>query len=103
MRKGNSDPVPTDLAAELKALEVRARGGVDTGDIPEAQDWSGAVRGRFYRPVKVQKTLRLDADVVDYFSRQGAGYQTRMNAVLRAWMLSHLERTRENEREPESA
>ena len=27
--------------------------------------------------------LRLDADIVDWFKRQGKGYQTRINAVLR--------------------
>jgi len=30
--------------------------------------------------------LRIDADVVDWFRAQGSGYQTRMNAVLRAFM-----------------
>lgn len=30
-------------------------------------------------------SLRLDADVVEFFRRQGKGYQTRMNAVLRAY------------------
>jgi uncharacterized protein (DUF4415 family) len=31
-------------------------------------------------------SLRIDNDVVDWFKRQGPGYQTRMNAVLRAFM-----------------
>ncbi len=31
-------------------------------------------------------TLRLDPDVVDWFRRQGAGYQTKINAVLRAFI-----------------
>ena len=35
---------------------------------------------------KRHMTLRLDADVVDWFRAQGSGYQTRMNAVLRAYM-----------------
>ena len=86
-----------------KHLEGRMQDRVDTGDVPEVRDCSGAARGRFYRPVKVQKTLRLDADVVDYFARQGAGYQTRMNAVLRAWMLAHPDGAREDDREPERA
>jgi uncharacterized protein (DUF4415 family) len=38
--------------------------------------------------VKQQLTLRLDADVVDWFKQQGAGYQTQINAVLR----KHVER-----------
>jgi uncharacterized protein (DUF4415 family) len=35
---------------------------------------------------KRQVTLRLDEDVLDYFKRQGKGYQTRINAVLRAFV-----------------
>lgn len=35
---------------------------------------------------KQQLTVRLDRDVVDWFKAQGAGYQTRMNAVLRTYV-----------------
>ncbi|MGH8555123.1 MAG: BrnA antitoxin family protein [Gammaproteobacteria bacterium] len=35
---------------------------------------------------KEQLTVRFDADIVDWFKKQGRGYQTRMNAVLRAFM-----------------
>ena len=34
---------------------------------------------------KRQVTLRIDADVLDWFRAQGKGYQSRMNAVLRAY------------------
>ncbi|EWY38278.1 hypothetical protein N825_13805 [Skermanella stibiiresistens SB22] len=37
-------------------------------------------------PAKKQLTLRLDEDVIEFFKGQGDGYQTRMNAVLRAFM-----------------
>jgi len=36
-------------------------------------------------PPKTSIALRVDADVVDWFKSQGPGYQTRMNAVLRAF------------------
>ena len=42
----------------------RSDDGIDTSDIPEILDWSDAKRGMFYRPVKQQITLRVDADVV---------------------------------------
>ena len=58
----------------------------DTRDIPEVRDWTGARRGAFYKPVKQQLTLRLDADVVDWFKRQGEGYQTRINKALREYV-----------------
>lgn len=40
---------------------------IDTGDIPEVGDFSAAVRGRFYRPIKQQITLRIDADLLEWF------------------------------------
>ena len=59
-------------------------------DAPEIADWSGAVRGRFYKPVKTLKSLRLDADVLAWFQAQGPGYQTRINAALRQAMLRQV-------------
>ncbi len=37
-------------------------------------------------PRKAQITLRMDADVLEWFKIQGRGYQTRINALLRAYM-----------------
>jgi len=38
---------------------------------------------------KRQITLRLDAEVLDWFRASGAGYQSRMNAVLKAYVKTH--------------
>ncbi|MFL5282506.1 MAG: BrnA antitoxin family protein [Rhodopila sp.] len=99
MRKGNSDPLPPNLAAELAALEAMPDNTIDTTEIPEVQDWSGAVQGRFYKPRKVQKTLRIDADVVAWFEAQGPGHLSRMNQALRAAMLAEITR-RKKQSEP---
>jgi uncharacterized protein (DUF4415 family) len=40
-------------------------------------------------PNKAAVNIRLDRDVLDYFKSGGAGYQTRINAVLRAYMEHH--------------
>ncbi|MDR2014412.1 MAG: BrnA antitoxin family protein [Azoarcus sp.] len=40
-------------------------------------------------PLKVPVTMRLDADVADYFKASGRGWQTRINEILRAWSQSH--------------
>jgi uncharacterized protein (DUF4415 family) len=40
-------------------------------------------------PKKTLLSLRIDADVIDWFKAQGAGYQSRMNALLRAFMEAH--------------
>lgn len=42
-------------------------------------------------PRKAAISLRLDADVLDWFRARGAGYQTRINAVLRAYMDASAE------------
>jgi uncharacterized protein (DUF4415 family) len=97
MKKGNSDPLPPDLAAELAALEAMPDETIDTSDIPEVRDWSGAVRGQFYKPRKLQKTLRIDADVLAWFEAQGPGHLTRMNQALRAAMLREIRRKRKGE------
>ena len=89
MKKAASKRLTTAQRAELKALAVLPESAVDTSDAPELLDWSGAKRGLFYRPVKQQLTLRLDADVVAWFKGHTAGsegYQTRINRALREYV-----------------
>ncbi len=74
---------------ELQALAALPDAAIDTSDVPEVLDWTGAKRGLFYRPVKQQLTLRLDADLIAWFKAHataGEGYQTRINRVLRAYV-----------------
>lgn len=75
-----------------KKLAERPDSEIDYSDIPELTEkfWQNAVRGRFYRPMKEQVTVRLDADVLAWLKEKGAGYQTRMNALLRSAMVSEL-------------
>ncbi len=75
------------LKAEAEALASRPD-DIDLTDMPEVADWTMAERGRFYRPVKQQLTLRLDADVVQWFKANtpGGGYQTRINQALRRYV-----------------
>jgi uncharacterized protein (DUF4415 family) len=68
---------------------------IDLSDIPEVRDWSGARRGLFYRPIKQQLTLRLDADVVAWFkahAQDGRGYQTAINRALREYVEEREEK-----------
>jgi len=74
------------LRAELDALAAMPEREIDTTEMPPITDWSRAVRGAFYRPMKRPISLRIDADVIDWFQRQGQGYQTRMNTVLRQYV-----------------
>ena len=73
-------------ADEIRALKRMKDREIDTTDIPPVLDWSKAVVGKFYRPVKKPLTIRLDADVLAWLKGQGKGYQTRINALLRSSM-----------------
>ena len=84
--------LPPDVQAQIRALEALPDDRIDTTDAPEILDWSDARRGVFYRPVKQQITLRLDADIIAWFKAQargGRGYQTDINGALR----EHVRRT----------
>jgi uncharacterized protein (DUF4415 family) len=83
MKKARSSKFTPAQVKMLKKLAAMKDSDIDLTYAPEQRDWTGAKRGVFYKPVKQQLTLRLDADVVDWFKRQGEGYQTRINAVLR--------------------
>jgi len=76
---------------EITALATMRDSEIDYSDIPGtgASDWKGAVVGKFYRPVKHSTTVRIDGDVLAWLKAQGKGYQTRINAVLRAYMERH--------------
>lgn len=91
----NFSQLTPEQQAELDALANMPDEQIDTLDIPEIPDWSGAKRGVFYRPIKQQITLRLDADVIAWFkshgeTQGGGGYQTRINRVLREYVAQHV-------------
>jgi uncharacterized protein (DUF4415 family) len=97
MKKAVSKRLTPKQLAEVKSLAALPDGAIDTSDAPELLDWSGAKRGLFYRPVKQQLTLRLDADVVAWFKGQttpNEGYQTRINRALREYVQGQATKSR---------
>jgi uncharacterized protein (DUF4415 family) len=76
----------TARVSELRALRRMKDTEINTTDIPPTLDWSKAVVGKFYRPIKKPLTIRVDADVLAWLKGQGRGYQTRINALLRRAM-----------------
>ena len=84
--------LPPEVQEQIRVLEALPDDQIDTTDAPEILDLSDAMRGVFYRPVKKQITLRLDADIIAWFrahARDGRGYQTDINGALR----EHVQRT----------
>ena len=93
VKKTLSDsPMTAGRRRRLARLAARPDRAIDFSDIPELTDkfWRNAIPNPFYRPVKQQLTLRLDADVIAWLRKQGKGYQTRANALLRSAMLRDL-------------
>lgn len=91
MKKDMSE-LPSDVQEQIGTLETLSDDQIDTTEVPEILDWSDARRRVFYRPVKQQITLRLDADIIAWFkahARGGRGYQTDINRALR----EHVHRT----------
>ncbi len=81
----------TDLArVQAKSdaeLERDVAGDPDLRDVPE--DWHAAAEAVMPVPKKLL-SLRLDEEVIEWFRSQGPGYQTRMNAVLRAFVEQRI-------------
>jgi uncharacterized protein (DUF4415 family) len=84
--------VPKAIRKELRALAKQPESEIDYSDIPAttSKEWAGAVRGKFYRPIKRQLTVRIDADVIAWLRSHGKGYQSRLNAILRSAMLGKM-------------
>jgi uncharacterized protein (DUF4415 family) len=80
-----------------KRLADMTEDDIDTTDIPDIspeQFAQAVVRdGLVERQPKAQLTLRLDRDVLEWFRRQGRGYQTRINSLLRAYMVANRKGT----------
>jgi len=90
-----SKGITPEIQANLDALDAMRDEDIDLSDIPEKLDWSNAVRGKFFRPVKQQVTLRLDADVLHWFKTNAEGsrgYQTQINAALRRFVEEEAKR-----------
>jgi uncharacterized protein (DUF4415 family) len=78
---------------DWERIDAMTDADIDFSEIPEftPEMFASAVLRRNFKPIprKKQLTLRIDSDVVDWYKKQGRGYQTRINALLRAYMQEH--------------
>ena len=76
-----------EIDGQLAKLAAMSVDDIDTDDIPEApaENWALDSRPGLYRLLKRHVTMRLDADVIEWFKEhaQGRGYQSEINRVLR--------------------
>jgi uncharacterized protein (DUF4415 family) len=78
----------------LRRLAAMPEDKIDTSDIPEITDvqWKTAQKAGHFRPYKTSITIRLDADLIDWFKKEAekGGYQTEINRVLRRHMMDSI-------------
>lgn len=68
---------------QLKSIKDK---DIDYSDIPEL-DENFFKNARIEMPVKKKAiSLRIDSDVLNWFKKQGEGYQTKINGILKAFM-----------------
>ena len=73
---------------DWERLRAMKDGDIDTSEIPEL-DEDFFKKAVIWPGTKKQITLRLDPDVVDFFKKQGRGYQSMINKVLRKYVEAH--------------
>ena len=79
--KEDWDAVDSPPLTDEQMARMRPAAEVD----PEIVEWDRQRRSRGAQkaPLKVKTSIRLDADIVEHFKRQGRGWQSRVNAELR--------------------
>ncbi len=87
--------ISREQQSRLERLATASEEDIDTSDIPEVQDWSGAIRSGLYKARKEAITIRLDADVLEWFrghAEDGRGYQSEINRALRQYIAANEQR-----------
>jgi uncharacterized protein (DUF4415 family) len=89
-RASTSRKSPTKVSKVRKTLDVDITRDKDAPSwTPEMFARAVARKGLKVVPGKTLLSLRIDSDVIEWFRKQGPGYQSRMNALLRAYMEAH--------------
>jgi uncharacterized protein (DUF4415 family) len=92
---GNRSSRRTGTSAQTAAKKKRKSRSLDLAAAAETPK-RGQLRiadPEFYRPLKKPVTLRLDADVLAWFRKDGRRYQTRINQALREMMEREAKKT----------
>jgi uncharacterized protein (DUF4415 family) len=84
--------------SDLERLDALKDEDIDYSDIPELDEHFWAKAKVVMPPGKKQLTLRIDEDVLDWMKGQGKGYQSRINAILRAYYEAHQDEPSERKR-----
>ncbi len=90
MKKSSTSNKSRKSKTDWQRLETMTDDDIDTSDIPPVtpEMFARAVvrKGLKTKSGKAQLTIRVDKDVLMWFKSHGRGYQTQINALLRAYM-----------------
>jgi uncharacterized protein (DUF4415 family) len=82
-------PRATKIKSDLERLRKMTDAEIEASirnDFDWSEDWNWGDAILVIPPKKQAISIRVDEDVLDFFKKQGPGYQRRMNAVLRSYM-----------------
>ncbi len=82
------------IASDLQRVDALRDEDIDYSDIPELDNDFFRQARVVVPPGKQQLTIRLDTDVLAWLKAQGKGYQSRINAILRAYYEAHRDEAR---------
>ena len=86
----SNEPISSNSQTDWQRLDAMTDEDIDLSDCPEVTPelFAKAIvrRGLPTTKNKAQVTLRIDSEVLEWFKSQGRGYQTQINALLRAYM-----------------
>jgi len=85
----NAKPSKKQSKTNWDKVKAQADSDIDTSDIPELDPEFFKSADLRMPSKKASITVRLDSDVLEWYRKQGKGYQTRINAVLRTYMEAH--------------
>jgi uncharacterized protein (DUF4415 family) len=85
----NPPELSTEQKARLDALAAMPDEQIDYSDAPYLPNAVWTKASEQLPRTKKQITLRIDAEVLEFFKHKGARYQSRMNAVLRSYVEAH--------------
>ena len=77
------------IKSDLKRIDALTDDSINYSDIAELDDQFFKEAKVVMPPGKKQLTIRLDKDVLEWMQSQGRGYQSRINAILRAYYEAH--------------
>jgi uncharacterized protein (DUF4415 family) len=85
LKPGKTDWARVDAMSDAD-IEAAIAADPDAAPIADDEWFRNAMVGP---PLKIATSIRVDGDVIEWFRAQGKGWQTRMNAVLRAYAKAH--------------